>query len=144
MTVGDPLPLPLGFQRFHRTAFINSQLNRAHSLGPADADDLRRGAARVSRPGDVPAVFEEIAEQAASQRRHRAAIGAMRIAEFFTPGRDRRKHRRYGRFREMVDLAFPDLAAARVDIAYRDGFLPAYHLPGGTGGRYSSTADSTR
>ena len=44
--------------------FINYQLNRAHSLGLADADDLRRGAARVSRPGNVPAVFKEIAQEA--------------------------------------------------------------------------------
>ena len=125
-----PLPVRVGFHRFHRSRFIDYQLNRAHSLGWADTADLHRSAARVARPSDVPEVFDALAREAASQGRHRAAAGAMRIAEFFTSGRDPAKTERYSRFRDLVDLAFPRLASARVEIDYRAGFLHCYRLPG--------------
>lgn len=131
MSDGAPLFLPVGFQRFHRSRFIDYQLNRAHSLGWADAADLHCGAAQLRRRADLPGVFETIAEEAASHGRHRAAAGSMRIAEFFTAGSDPVKvERRYRRFRELVDLGVPALASARVEIDYRDGFLPCYRLPG--------------
>ncbi len=130
MSEGAPLFLPVGFQRFHRSRFIDYQLNRAHSLGWADAADLHCGAAQLRRRADLPGVFETVAEEAAGHGRHRAAAGSMRIAEFFTAGSDPVKVERYRRFRELVDLGVPALASARVEIDYRDGFLPCYRLPG--------------
>lgn len=104
MSDGAPLSLPVGFQRFHRSRFIDYQLNRAHSLGWADAADLRSGAAQLQRQSDLPDVFETIAEEAAGHGRHRAAASSMRIAEFFTARSKPAKVERYRRFRELVDL----------------------------------------
>jgi len=36
--------LPVGFERFHGSAFPNYQLDRAHALGFADRDELRAAA----------------------------------------------------------------------------------------------------
>lgn len=129
-----PLTPPRGYHRFHRSGYLNYQFNRAHGLGLADAADLWRGVALVSGGPDVPEVFQAIGEQAVDEGRYRAASGALRLAEFFTPGRDQEKLPRYTRFREAFDLAFPELATARVEVPYRTGFLPAYRLAGGDRG----------
>ena len=50
--------LPVGFERFHRRAFVNYQLNRAHALGYADGDELRRAAATIRSRDDCVRVFD--------------------------------------------------------------------------------------
>ena len=122
-------PLPVDFQRFHRRAFVNYQLNRAHALGYADAGDLRMAAAGVRTPDDCVRVFDALSAEAERAGRLRHAASYQRIAEFFTPGRDPDKATRYLRYRELFDRGFADSRAVRHEVPYGGSTLPAYRLP---------------
>lgn len=121
---------PVGFERFHRKAFVNYQLNRAHALGYAAVLDLRSAAARVRSREDCVRVFDALADGAEAEERLRNAASYQRIAEFFTPPRSPEKRDRYIRYRALFDRGFPDVAATRAEIPYADRFLSAYRLPG--------------
>jgi pimeloyl-ACP methyl ester carboxylesterase len=121
-------PLPVGFQRFHRRAFVNYQLNRAHALGYADAGDLHRAAAVIRTPADCVLVFGALSAEAERVGRLRYAAGYQRIAQFFTPGSDPKKAIRYHRYRDLFDRGFADSGAIRHDVAYAGSALPAYQL----------------
>lgn len=120
---------PVGFEQFHRKAFVNYQLNRAHALGYAAADDLRPTAAGIRSRQDCVRLFEALATRAEAEGRLQNAASYQRVAEFFTPPRSPEKLDRYRRYRVLFDRGFPDVAAARMDIPYGSGFLSSYRLP---------------
>lgn len=128
--VSDPelVALPVGFERFHRRAFINYQLNRAHALGFVDRDELLSAATQVRGMDDCAAVFETLSNRAAAEDRHRQAAGYARIAEFFTPPRSVEKTARYRRYLQLFDTAF-GAGLTRHNIPYGGASLPAYSLP---------------
>jgi hypothetical protein len=74
------IPLPVGFERFHRRAFLNYQFNRAHALGFADRDELHEAASRVSSVQDCAAVFDALSQRAAAEGRTRNATSYLRLA----------------------------------------------------------------
>ncbi|MEX5270699.1 alpha/beta fold hydrolase [Kocuria sabuli] len=129
--MGDPelVPLPVGFQRFHRRDFINYQLNRAHALGFADRLELVEAAAHVRSMDDCVGVFEALSSRAATEDRSRYAAGYARIAEFFTPPRSAEKWDRYRRCLELFDATFAGAGVVRHEIPYAGAGLPAYSLP---------------
>jgi pimeloyl-ACP methyl ester carboxylesterase len=127
-TASAPPPLPVGFERFHRKAFVNYQLNRSHALGFADARELRAAARDVRSADDCCHVFDQLSVRVARQGRLKEAAGYLRIAEFFTPRRADEKLARYLRYRELFDAGFADLGAARLEVPYGGATLPAYHL----------------
>lgn len=129
--VGQLAPLPIGFERFHRRAFVNYQLNRAHALGYARRDDLHRAAARIRAASDCVAVFEQLSAEAAEDGRLRNASSYLRVAEFFTPPAAPEKVARYRRFRQLFDAAFHDAGVVRHEVGYAGGALPAYWCPAG-------------
>ncbi|MFD0045838.1 alpha/beta hydrolase family protein [Pseudarthrobacter scleromae] len=128
--MSDPelVALPVGFERFHRRAFINYQLNRAHALGFVDRDELLSAATQVRGMDDCAAVFETLSNRAAAEDRHRQAAGYARIAEFFTPPRSVEKTARYRRYLQLFDTAF-GAGLTRHNIPYGGASLPAYSLP---------------
>jgi pimeloyl-ACP methyl ester carboxylesterase len=121
--------VPVGYQAFHKQKFLNYQLNRAHSLGFIDTDDLRVTAGRLRDLQHSPAVFEAASRTAAAAGRERAAAGYLRLAEFTTPVGDDQKVARYRQFRDLFDLAFPHAAAVRHQVPYEGSTIPAYLLP---------------
>jgi pimeloyl-ACP methyl ester carboxylesterase len=121
--------LPVGFERFHRRAFVNYQLNRAHALGYAEGGELREAAARIGSREDCVAVFESLSAKAARDGRLRNATGYLRIAEFFTPPFSAEKLPRYRRYRQLFDAAFADSGALRHEVPYAAAALPAYRYP---------------
>jgi pimeloyl-ACP methyl ester carboxylesterase len=126
------VPLPVGFERFHRRRFINYQLNRAHSLGFADRSELRAAAARVHSAHDCASVFDALSGAAAEEGRLENAASYLRIAEFFTPAGSEHKLPRYLRYRAMFDAGFAGHGVVRSEVPYADGMLPAYRmLPAG-------------
>ena len=131
----EPLPLPVGFERFHRRSFVNYQLNRAHALGFADVGDLRVAARTVRTAADCVSAFEALSERAAAEDRLTNAASYLRVAEFFTPPRSPEKLSRYRRYRDLFDEAFAASGAVRREVAYRDASLPAYRLPASGGER---------
>jgi hypothetical protein len=62
-----PTAFPVGFRRFHRRRFLDYQLNRAHALGHADADELHEAARRVRSGTDCVRVFGALSRQAAAE-----------------------------------------------------------------------------
>ena len=122
-------PLPVGFERFHRQRFIDYQLNRAHALGYAERDELRRAAADIRSREDCVSVFEALSARAEHEGRLRNATSYLRVAEFFTPPRSREKLARYRRYRQLFDAAFAGSGALRHEVAYAGSALPAYRLP---------------
>jgi pimeloyl-ACP methyl ester carboxylesterase len=120
--------LPVGFERFHRNAFLDYQLNRAHALGFADGEELR-GAARAIRALAAAAeAFTGLADRAEAEGRLRNATSYLRLAEFFTPKRSGAGVPIYRRYRDLFDRAFGDGGATRHEIPYGDGMVPAYRL----------------
>lgn len=122
-------PFPIGFERFHRRPFFNYQLNRAHALGYADADELRRAAATIGTQADCVTVFEALSAQALRENRLRNATSYLRVAEFFTPPRSAEKVPRYRRYRSLFDAAFAGSGAVRHEVPFRESALPAYWCP---------------
>lgn len=127
-------PLPVGFERFHRRSFVNYQLNRAHALGYARQDELRRAAAAIRCRDDCVTAFEALSTEAGEAGRLQNAASYLRLAEFFTPCGAEEKVPRYRRFRELFDAAFADSGVVRHDVGYAGSALPAYRL-GAIGGR---------
>jgi hypothetical protein len=111
-------PFPVGFQRFHRQKFLNYQFNRAHALGYADTDELRRTAASIKSQIECVGAFEALSVQAARAGRLKNATSYLRVSEFFTPMRSEEKVARYRRYRDLFDLAFASSGAVRHDVAY--------------------------
>jgi pimeloyl-ACP methyl ester carboxylesterase len=120
--------LPVGFETFHKRRFINYQLNRAHSLGYARADDLRAAARNIRNRDDCVRSFELASSEAAGSGRLQNATSYLRIAEFFTDPRSPDKVDRYRRYRSLFDTAFADSGAQRHDVPYGASALPAYTL----------------
>ena len=124
----EPLPLPVGFERFHRRNFVNYQMNRAHSLGFADGAELRDVAGDIRTIEDCVTVMEAASTRAAADGRPRQAAGYLRIAEFFTPGASPDKLARYRRYRQLFDVTFGDSEIVRHRVPFAGSRLPAYRL----------------
>ena len=75
--MGDPelVPLPVGFERFHRRDFVKYQLNRAYALGFADRRELVDAGAHIRSMDDCVTVFEALSGRAAAEARPRHAAG---------------------------------------------------------------------
>lgn len=123
-----PAELPVGFETFHRDAFLNYQLNRAHALGFADRRELGAAARALRAFADCPSVFAALSERAEGEGRLRHATSYLRLAEFFTRKRAGGGIAIYRRYRELFDRAFGDEGARRHEIPYAHGTLPAYRL----------------
>ncbi len=129
-----PVEFPVGFERFHRRAFVNYQMNRAYSLGFAESTELRKASSDICSIDDCVSVMDAVSRRVEAEGRLRPAAGYLRIAEFFTPGHSPDKLARYGRYRELFDAAFADAGIVREEVPYGGAFLPAYRLVGGSGG----------
>jgi pimeloyl-ACP methyl ester carboxylesterase len=120
--------LPIGFEAFHRNAFLNYQLNRAYALGFADRNDLHDTARGVRSLDECAAAFTALAERAEADGRLRNATSYLRIAEFFTPKMSGAGVPVYRRYRDLFDRAFAEGGAVRHEIPYGGQTLPAYRL----------------
>ncbi len=121
--------LPVGFEQFHRRAFLNYQFNRAHALGFTDRAELHDAASSVGSPQECATVFENLSGRAAADGRLREATSYLRVAEFFTPPRSAAKTERYRRYRDLFDVAFAGDGLTRHEVPYAGAALPAYRLP---------------
>ena len=120
--------LPVGFATFHRRAFLNYQLNRAHALGFADPVELRSAATGIKSYADCATAFAELSSHAEAKGRLCNATSYLRIAEFFTPPRSDDKVPTYRRYRRLFDEAFAASGVVRHEIPYGPSALPAYRL----------------
>jgi pimeloyl-ACP methyl ester carboxylesterase len=125
----EPADLPVGFQAFHRNPFINYQLNRAHSLGYAERDELAAAARAIRELDDCATAFAALAERAEAGGRLRNATSYLRLAEFFAPKGSGAAVPLYRRYRDLFDRGFRDGGAVRHEIPYGGAALPAYRLP---------------
>ncbi len=116
--------LPVGYERFHRRAFLNYQFNRAYGLGFADRHDLHDAAPQVRSAADCVPVFEALSKRVAGDGRVREATSYLRLAEFFSP--PAQKPERYRRYRDLFDVAFAGGGLVRHAVPYADATLPAY------------------
>lgn len=130
-TTVEPPRLPVGFERFHRDAFLNYQLNRAHALGYAERGELGAAASQIRSLKDSTAVFTLLADRCEAEGRLRNATSYLRIAEFFTGKQSGAGAPMYRRYRDLFDRAFADGGAVRHDVPYAGATIPAYRLPAG-------------
>jgi pimeloyl-ACP methyl ester carboxylesterase len=130
--------LPVGFHRFHRRRFFNYQLNRAHALGYAHAEELAGAAAGIRGQTDCVDVFGDLSNAAEAEGRFRNATSYLRIAEFFTPPRSPSKVPTYTRYRELFNQGFVEAGIVRHEVPYWSASLPAYLYPA-VGGPSSGT-----
>lgn len=123
------ITFPVGYHPLHRTKIIDYQLNRWHSLGYCDLDDMRIAAARIKTLADWKPVMVDMAERALADGRMLNGVFLLRAAEFFTHPGDPDKLRLYERFSELF---YNQLMAAepieRFNVPYPGGALPALRL----------------
>ena len=124
---------PVGYYRLHPDTGLNFQLNRFYNwVGePAMLEDLRAIAPRIADYGDWVRELVALAEDTLDQGRTAAGAYELRMAEFFMPLDDPRRHAARQRFvslvRELHGLTADDVH----QVPYGpDGHhtLPAYRL----------------
>jgi pimeloyl-ACP methyl ester carboxylesterase len=122
--------LPVGFESFHRDAFLNYQLNRAHALGHAARDELHATARAIRTFADCTPAFTALAGRAEAEGRLRNATSYLRIAEFFAPKKNGAGVPIYRRYRALFERAFVEVdgGAVRHEVPYGGATLPAYRL----------------
>jgi pimeloyl-ACP methyl ester carboxylesterase len=125
----EPPSLPVGLHRLHRNSFIGYQLDRIHSEGFTNLDELRRAAASIRDFADCVRELTALADHAQAEGRLAAATFYLRGAEFFVPPHAPDKLTIYERFCHLFVRAFADLGLERHEVAYRGGRLPAWRLP---------------
>jgi pimeloyl-ACP methyl ester carboxylesterase len=121
-------PPSRGRPRYHRDAFVAYQIERAVGLGTLSTELARRGGEAVAGPGDAPAVFGALADEAERDGRWPDAVGCARLAEFFTPRPSPAQVAAYERYVRLWDRAFGG-DAVRHEVAYEAGRLPVLHRP---------------
>lgn len=129
-TLPGPPSLPVGLHRLHKNAFIGYQLDRIHSEGFVDLDELRRAAANIRDFDDCVRELTALADRAEADGRLAAAAFYLRGAEFFVQPHTPEKLPIYERFCDCFARAFAHLKMERHEVPYRDGRLPAWRLSG--------------
>ena len=119
---------PVGYHRFHDDQLFNFQLNRWYSLGYLHLEDMRDVGRRVTNFADWKTAMTGMAEQAVSEERLMEAAFFYRAAEFYTFQRDPDKEVLYDRFIELFYKAFRNDEIERLNVPYRNAFLPAIRI----------------
>jgi len=116
---------PVGYERFHQDQLFNFQMNRPYSLGYARLEDLAAAGRRISTFAEWKTEMLTLATQALSEERLMNAASYYRAAEFYTFPDDPDKQPLYDRFSELFYRAFEKHGIERVQVPYREAFLPA-------------------
>lgn len=121
---------PVGYHQLHKTKIIDFQLNRWHSLGYAQLDDMRAAGQAITGLDDWKAVMTGQAEKALAEGRLMNGTFYVRAAEFFTHPDDPDKLALYKRFIDLIyNQMFTQEGFERHQVPYQGSYLPALRVP---------------
>jgi len=124
---------PVGYQKFHRKQVFNFQLNRWHSFGYADFEEMKAAGKEIQTFADWKRVMRQLAEKAAGENRFMQAAFYYRAAEFYILQDGPDKNLMYDKFSEFFYKAFENSGIERLEVPYQNAFLPAIRIASGTG-----------
>ncbi|WP_432404230.1 alpha/beta fold hydrolase [Wukongibacter sp. M2B1] len=120
---------PFGYTKMHHTKVIDYQLNRWHSLGYTNIEDMKNAAKEINKVEDWKAALLKQAELAYDEGRLMNATFNYRAAEFFVHPDDPDKNMLYNRFIDMFyNELFKDENLKREWIPYNGNEIPALKL----------------
>jgi len=126
-------PFPVRYHRFHDDANINFQLNRCLTwAGESLAPELADAAGRITDFLGWKRETLALARRLEGQGRLRESAYCYRAAEFFMNANDSDKRTAYHDFVRIVSSVYPQFAARRIRVSYRDSWLPAWDIPAAT------------
>jgi len=117
---------PIGYLNFHKDKTMNFQLNRWHSFGFADYDDLIKVAKRISNFDDWTTELVKLAEFAEKENRLFNAAFYYRAAEFYIQPNLPEKHVLYAKFKTIMKDIVAENGIEMIDVPYKSGYLPCY------------------
>lgn len=115
---------PIGYHKFHKNRLFNFTLNRWHSIGYARYEDLLSVGNNIKNYEDWKPEMIRIADVAIDENKLKDAAIYYRSAEFFTTPQDADKEILYDKFRKLFYKAFEDDEIQRIEVPYKDSFLP--------------------
>lgn len=128
-----PMNLPIGFHKFHKSKFLNYQLNRWYSLGYARLEDIQQIGNQITSFDDYIHAFKMASDRAKEEGRLKNAATYLRACEFLISPDDERKIPYYLEFIELFDLAFQEDKFERHKIPFNGSFLSAIKIPSKSG-----------
>lgn len=126
------MKLPIGYEKFHKSKFLNYQLNRWYSLGYARKEDIASVAKKIRTFDDYVNEFKYASDVALKEGRLKNAATYLRASEFLISPNDDRKIPVYTEFIELFDKAFADENFERHQVPYKGSFLSAIRIPSKT------------
>src|SRR5690606_13915526 len=126
------MKLPIGYQPFHKSKFLNYQLNRWYSLGYARLEDIEAIAQKIKTFDDYVREFRLASNTALKEGRLKNAATYLRASEFLIAPNDERKIPVYKEYIELFDSAFADEKFERHQVPYDRSFLSAIKIPSKT------------
>ena len=121
--------LPIGYYKFHKSKFLNYQLNRWYSLGYSRKEDIEKIGKNIRSFEDYISEFQMASEIAIKENRLKNAATYLRASEFLIEPTDRRKIPTYQNFIELFDKAFADKGFERHKIPYNGSYLSSIKIP---------------
>jgi pimeloyl-ACP methyl ester carboxylesterase len=122
---------PTGYHQFHKKQLFNFQLNRPYSWGYADFDDLKSVGNRIHDFNDWKTEMTRLADSALSKGRLINSAFYYRAAEFYTFSDDPDKEILYDKFSELFYQAIEGDSYEKINVPYRNAFLPTLRLKTG-------------
>ena len=127
------MKLPIGYHKFHKNKFFNYQLNRWHSLGYTQKEEIEKIGAKIDSFDSYVNEFQAASEKAMQEDRLKNAAMYLRASEFLIAPNDERKLPTYKNFIDLFDRAFADKNFERHKVPYNGSFLSAIKIPSQTG-----------
>ncbi len=119
---------PIGFEQFHTDAIVTFQLNRWHSSGTAELEDIREICGKIKDFTSWKQEFTKLAEKVLDEGRVLNAATYYRAAEFFALPSDRDKMYLYDKCIELYRLAYSNEPIEWFEIPYAAGALTAFRV----------------
>ena len=126
------MKLPIGYHKFHKNKFFNYQLNRWHSLGYTQKEDIEKIGKNIRNFDDYIKEFSSASEKALKEGRLKNAATYCRASEFLISPNDKNKLPIYNKFIQLFDKAFENENFERHNIKYKDSFLSTIKIPSKT------------
>lgn len=119
---------PIGYHKFHKDQLFNYQLNRWHSFGYLQLENVKNVGQKIKTFADWKREMSKLAESAVSEKRYTEAAFFYRAAEFFTFLNDSEKAFLYDKFVEYFYKAFAKDDIKRFAVPYKETSLPAIKI----------------
>lgn len=119
---------PVGYFNFHKDKVYNFQLNRWHSYGYADYDDMVEVAKKINSFDDWKWELIKLAQQAEKENRLINAAYYYRAAELYISPRDPDKLKIYQKFMSLIQNIIKEDGIEIIEVPYENAYLPCLKI----------------